>query len=61
MYTPGFLISNASRFLNHEWVDLPALKYFLETPALMIRTPPQHGQISVQLTGVFSIPFQSVS
>ncbi|KAJ7817665.1 hypothetical protein B0H13DRAFT_2683091 [Mycena leptocephala] len=61
MYTPGFLVSNASRFLDHEWVDLPALKYFLETPALMIRTPPQHGQISVQLTGVFSIPFQSVS
>ncbi|KAJ7867305.1 hypothetical protein B0H13DRAFT_2281228 [Mycena leptocephala] len=33
MYTPGFLVSNSSRFLDHEWVDLPALKYFLETPA----------------------------
>ncbi|KAJ7869253.1 hypothetical protein B0H13DRAFT_2280827 [Mycena leptocephala] len=33
MYTPGFLVSNASRFLDHEWVDLPTLKYFLETPA----------------------------
>ncbi|KAJ7792780.1 hypothetical protein B0H13DRAFT_2393893 [Mycena leptocephala] len=58
MYTPGFLVSNASRFLDHEWVDLPALKYFLGYPPLVIRTPPQQGQISVQLTGVFSIPFQ---
>ncbi|KAJ7831666.1 hypothetical protein B0H13DRAFT_2289225 [Mycena leptocephala] len=33
IYTPGFLVSNASRFLDHEWVDLPALKYFLGTPA----------------------------
>jgi hypothetical protein len=33
MYTPGFLVSNASRFLDHKWVDLPMLKYFLETPA----------------------------
>ena len=33
MYTPGFLVSNASRFLDYKWVDLPVLKYFLETPA----------------------------
>lgn len=33
MYTPSFLMSNASRFLDHEWIDLLALEAFLEKAA----------------------------
>jgi hypothetical protein len=33
MYAPGFIVSNASRFLDHEWIDLPVLEAFLEKAA----------------------------
>ncbi|KAJ7925365.1 hypothetical protein B0H13DRAFT_2570993 [Mycena leptocephala] len=33
VYTPSFLMSNASRFLDHEWIDLLALEAFLEKAA----------------------------
>jgi hypothetical protein len=26
MYAPSFIMSNASRFLDHEWIDLPFLE-----------------------------------
>ncbi|KAJ7834316.1 hypothetical protein B0H13DRAFT_2678663 [Mycena leptocephala] len=32
-YTPSFLMSNASRFLDHKWIDLLALEAFLEKAA----------------------------
>jgi hypothetical protein len=33
MYAPSFIMSNASRFLDHEWIDLPVLDAFLEKAA----------------------------
>ncbi|KAJ7464247.1 hypothetical protein B0H11DRAFT_1870607 [Mycena galericulata] len=29
IYTPAYILSNAGRFLNNEWIDIPALRDFL--------------------------------
>lgn len=46
MYSPGYITSNALRFLDHEWIDLPALKLFLDTPAASDVTTSMHPDLS---------------
>ncbi|KAJ7467361.1 hypothetical protein B0H11DRAFT_2197322 [Mycena galericulata] len=33
MFTPSYITSNAGRFLDHEWIDIPALREFLGNSA----------------------------
>ncbi|KAJ7720978.1 hypothetical protein DFH07DRAFT_972444 [Mycena maculata] len=58
MFTPSYITSNAGRFLDHEWIDIPALREFLGNSApeagadpLPLSAPPTSFKIRTSYEG----------